>query len=417
MSKKFIIHYISRLFMKKLLVFPILMLLLFAISCRKDVTPTYTLTIPLIFPTGFTLAGVPDGTEVKLISSTSGRETIVLTTGGTGIISVILTEGTYNGSCSFTVKVGADEYLFNGIMSNVLLNKDSNVPMPLVLSKNTGGFVFKEIYYAGSRTPDAKPYYADQFHEIYNNSNDTLYADGLCIAFLDQVAAKPNVWVNADGSMMDKLPCTNQSWIIPGTGKEHPVLPGRSIVIAEDGIDHKTDPNGNPLSPVNLGKADWESYMAAPGKDTDSPGVPNLVMTYTTNTGIQDWVTSVDGSAVILYRLPVPWEQFVADPANLKTRPGIISATQYLMIPKSYVIDAVEVVQADETKRYKRLPIELDAGYTYLDAGSYSSKSIRRKAKLIVDGRVIYKDTNNSTVDFLHDLDPTPWVNPTAVEN
>lgn len=86
------------------------------------------------------------------------------------------------------------------------------------------------------------------------------------------------------------------------------------------------------------------------------------------------------------------------------------------MIPKGYVIEAVEVVQVDPTKRYKRLPTELDAGYTYLDEGSLSSKSIRRKVKLIVDGRVIYKDTNNSTADFLHDLAPTPWMNPANVE-
>lgn len=403
--------------MKKLVIISIFLMGFLTFSCKKNVTPTYTLTLALTFPSGFNLASVPDGTEVKLISSETGRETIVLTVGGTGIISSLLTEGTYNGSTGFTVKVGPDEYVFNGVLSNVLLNKDSNIPMQLVLSKNTGGFIFKEIYYAGSKTPDAKPYPSDQFLEIYNNSNETLYADGLCFSVLEPVAAKPSVWVNTDGSIMDKLPCTYQAWIIPGTGKEHPVLPGKSIVIAEDGIDHKTDPNGNSLSPVNLGKAEWETYVAASGKDTDSPGVPNLVMMYTTSVLMQDWTMSVDGSAVILYRLPGAWDQFVADPTNLNTKPGITSTTQYLMIPKSYVIDAVEIVQLDETKRYKRLPIELDAGYTYLDAGSYSSKSIRRKAKLIVDGRVIYKDTNNSTADFLHDLVPTPWVNPTAVEN
>ncbi len=403
--------------MKKLVIISIFLMGFLAFSCKKNVTPTYTMTLTLTFPSGFNLAGVPDGTEVKLISSETGRETIVLTTGGTGIISSILTEGTYNGSCSFTVKVGTDEYVFNGILTNVLLNKDSNIPMQLVLSKNTGGFIFKEIYFAGSKTADAKTYYSDQFHEIYNNSNETLYADGLCISVLEQTAVNPNVWVNADGTIMDKLPCTFQSWIIPGTGKEHPVLPGKSIVIAQDGIDHKTDPNGNSLSPVNLAKADWETYFALSGKDTDSPGVPNLTLMYTTISTVFDWIHAVNGAAVIIYRLPVAWDQFVADPANFMTKPGSTSATKYLMIPKSYVIDAVEIVNADETKRYKRLPTTLDAGYTYLDAGSYSSKSIRRKAKLIVEGRVIYKDTNNSTVDFLHDLVPTPWVNPTAVEN
>lgn len=403
--------------MKKLLVFPILMLLLYAISCRKDVTPTYTLTVPLTFPSGFNLATVPDGTDVKFINTTTGRETIVLTTSGTGTISILLAEGTYDGSCSFTVKVGTDEFVFNGTFSHLIVGKDTSVPMQLVLSKNTGGFIFKEIYFSGSKTADGKTYSSDQFHEIYNNSSETLYADGLCISILEPAPNKPSVWINADGTPMDKLPCAYHQWIIPGSGKEHPVLPGKSIVIAQDGIDHKTDPNGNPLSPVNLGKADWESFVEVSGKDTDSPGVPNLTMMYTTLTTISDWTTSVQGSAVILFRLPVPWEQFVADPANFRTKPGVTNPTQYMMIPKSYVIDAVEVVYADEASRYKRLPLELDAGYTYIQGGTFCAKSIRRKAKLIVDGRVIYKDTNNSTVDFLHDLDPTPWVNPTVVEN
>jgi hypothetical protein len=86
------------------------------------------------------------------------------------------------------------------------------------------------------------------------------------------------------------------------------------------------------------------------------------------------------------------------------------------MVDKKHVIDAVEIVRVETDKRYKRLHTELDAGYTYLDGGTYCSKSVRRKAKLIVEGRVIYKDTNNSTEDFLHDLTPTPGVNPTAVE-
>ncbi len=403
--------------MKKLVILLIILLGAFAYSCKDDVTPSYELNLTLAFPDGFSLATIPEGTEVKFVSALTGRETVVTTTGTSGVVSTILVEGSYDISCSFTVTVGSDEYVFNGIVNGYLLNQQASTTMKLVLADNSGGFVLKEIYYAGSKTPDAKSYYSDQFHEIYNNSNDTLYADGLCIGVLQQTSTNPNVWVNTDGSVMDKLPLTFQIWTIPGSGKEHPVYPGKSIVIAQDGINHKTDPNGNSLSPVDLSKADWESYVSVSGKDTDSPGVPNMTMIYTTSTTMTDWLHSVFGSAVVIFRLPVSWETYVANTSNFKTVPGSTSTTQYLMIDKSYVIDAVEIVRVEENMRNKRLPTTLDAGYTYLDGGSYCSKSIRRKAKLIVDGRVIYKDTNNSTADFLHDLTPTPGVNPTAVEN
>jgi hypothetical protein len=386
-------------------------------SCKDDVTPSHTLNITLALPDGFTLATVPAGVEVKVLNVQTGRES-VLTTTETGSATSVLVEGYYNISTSFQIKVGNDTYTFNGVLNNYFLNQESTASVNLILASNGGGLVIKEIYFSGSKTPDNKSYYDDQFHEIYNNSNDTLYADGLCIGFLQQTSNNPNVWLKNDGvTFMDQLPLTFHVWIIPGTGKEHPIYPGKSIVIAEDGINHKTDPNGNPNSPVNLANADWESYVEVSGKDLDSPTVPNMTMMYTTSTTMNDWLHSVFGYAEIIFRLPVDWHTYVANPDNFKTLPGSTSTTKYFMVDKSYVIDAVEIVRVEADKRYKRLPNELDAGYTYLDGGTYCSKSVRRKANLIVNGRVIYKDTNNSSEDFLHDVTPTPGVNPTTVEH
>lgn len=384
-------------------------------NCKDDVAPSYNLNINLVLPDGFTLATVPAGVEIKVLNTTTNRETKISTT-ATGTATALFVEGTYNVTTSFEIIVDGEKFTFNGILSNYLLAKESTANVNLVLADNTGGFVFKEIYFSGSKTADAKMYYDDQFHEIYNNSNDTLYADGLCIGLLQQTSSNPNIWVNADGSFMDKLPLTYHVWIVPGTGKQYPVYPGKSIIIAQDGINHKSDPNGNPLSPVNLGNANWETYVEVSGKDLDAPAVPNLTMMYTTSTSMTDWLHSVFGAAVIIFRLPEAWQTYVANASNFMTAPGSTSTTKYFMVDKKYVIDAVEVVRVEADKRYKRLPVVLDAGYTYLDGGTYCSKSIRRKAKLIVGGRVIYKDTNNSTEDFLHDLTPTPGVNPTAVE-
>jgi len=383
-------------------------------SCDQ-VTPTHTMTIFLVLPGGFTVGTVPDGVEIKVKNLSTGRE-VSVKADATGRAEMELAEGNYSLSSSFSLKVENVDYTFNANVSEFMLTTPSSAILNLTLAKNTGGFVIKEVYFAGSKTPEAKSYYDDQFHEIYNNSTDTLFADGLCIGVLEQIGTTPNVWVNSDGTFMDQYPLAFHIWIVPGTGKQHPVYPGKSIVIAQDGLNHKSDPNGNPLSPVNLGNADWESYVDVAGKDLDYPGVPNLTLMYTSTASMFDWLHSVNGAGVVIFRLPTTWQTYVADPANFKTKPGSTSATKFFMIDKKYVIDGVDIVRAEPDKRYKRMHNDVDAGYTFLESGTYSSKSIRRKAKMIINNRVIYQDTNNSTNDFLHDLVPTPGVNPTSVE-
>ena len=44
--------------------------------------------------------------------------------------------------------------------------------------------IFKEIYYCGSRPEKGGVYFRDQFYEIYNNSADILYLDGIYFANL-----------------------------------------------------------------------------------------------------------------------------------------------------------------------------------------------------------------------------------------
>ncbi|MGV8095896.1 MAG: DUF4876 domain-containing protein [Mangrovibacterium sp.] len=405
--------------MKKILSILIFLQVLLLFSCKEyEIQPAYELKLSLNFPEGYTLSGFPDeGVTVKITNTNTGRISTVMTD-ASGKLSCTLVEGNYNLACSFAVLVDGEEYTFNGTKSDYLLTSGADLQVDLIMA-NSSDFILKEIYFAGSKTVDGKTYLSDQFHEIYNNTADTLFADGLCIGVLQQTGTSPNVWLKEDGlTFMDELPLTFQVWIVPGDGDDHPVYPGKSIVIAQDGIDHQTDPNGNPSSPVNLANADWETYMQISGKDLDAPGVPNLTMMYTTASTMTDWTASVFGSAVVIFRLPVDdWQTYVNDASHFMTLPGSTASTKYFMIDKSCVLDAVEIVRVEVDKRYKRLPSELDAGYTYIDGGTYCGKSIRRKVKMIVDERVIYKDTNNSSEDFLHDLTPTPGVNPSTVEN
>ena len=63
--------------------------------------------------------------------------------------------------------------------------------------------IFKEIYYCGSRPEKGGVYFRDQFYEIYNNSADILYLDGIYFANLTPGTAttKLPIWPEASNKI------------------------------------------------------------------------------------------------------------------------------------------------------------------------------------------------------------------------
>ncbi|MBW8331462.1 MAG: DUF4876 domain-containing protein [Prolixibacteraceae bacterium] len=271
-------------------------------------------------------------------------------------------------------------------------------------------FVIKEYYYSGTNTVAGKPYSADQYIEIVNNTDMVQYADGISVLEHESYGNGENFWANIKDTIVVKL-----IWTIPGNGKEVPVLPGKSIVLAQDGINHRDDPNGNPLSPVNLGNADFEFYVDEEKKrDIDFPAVPNLEEDLFVFRAADVAFHVSGGSALAIAKIPgnnkFERMQYINSKLVSKTSASGSNVTYYAKIANKYVLDAVEVVQDEARSVYKRFPQELDAGYTLVASGSRSGKCIRRKVYAMVQGRTIYQDTNNSTEDFLKDVDPRPKI-------
>lgn len=266
-----------------------------------------------------------------------------------------------------------------------------------------GSMVFKELYYTGSRTPAGGAYFSDQFYEIYNNSTDTLYADSLLIGNTggspgNSSSAKPyGFQSDAENVYVQNV------WMVPGNGRTHPIPPGKSIIVSQDGIDHQTDPLGNPSSPVNLGPgtSDFESYVErSDNRDLDAAGVENLVPVYLGSVGF-DWLTSVFGASMVIFKHP--------DPSGLplQLEPGSTSSSRYMQVPRTSVIDGVELLANASAFGFKRLPVAVDAGFTFC-SGSYTGQSVRRKVKTLINGRRVLQDTNNSSADFEVLSAPTP---------
>ena len=86
------------------------------------------------------------------------------------------------------------------------------------------GFVIAEIYAAGSPNAAGTGGLKDTFVRIYNNSDETLYADGLAIVESDFVNAKAsNHKILTGANDRNKNFTAGVVWVIPGAGKDVPV--------------------------------------------------------------------------------------------------------------------------------------------------------------------------------------------------
>lgn len=304
--------------------------------------------------------------------------------------------------------------------------------LALQLSKSVaGGLIFKEVYYNMVKPNGKTPYMRDNFYEIYNNSDETLYLDNCILGMLEgSQTATPSAWMK-DGELMDEYAMGYYTVAFVSTsGKDYPLAPGKSIVIANQAINHtrETEASYTPSvagamkSPVDLSNADYEVCLIdyKPAVALDNPDVPNMTVIY--HNGTQNYFNlPYTGNAIILAKLPDGMSpiDFANDPNNIKARPDGVSPTvKYLVIPQKYVLDGLNIVNnADKAdKRCIRLRAEVDAGILFMDA-PYQGKSVRRKVESITpDGRVKFKDTNNSTEDFLREQIPTPGIIPTTLD-
>lgn len=380
-------------------------------ACSEDEGPvveTFSVQVRVEYPSTYatTAAG---GATVRL-RSVERNTTDSATADATGAVTFQqIVPGSYEVSASRALTEAESATLtgqaiavnLNGaVAAQSLLGAPATPILVTLAGSRVGDLVLKEVYYTGSPTPSGGTYFSDQFFEIYNNSTDTIYVDSLYIG---------DAYGNSGQINPSSLPTPFQAdqqhvylssvWMIPGNGRDHPLAPGKSIIIAQDGINHRTDPLGNPDSPVDLSNADWETYNERPdNRDTDSPGVPNLERRYFT--GGFDWLVPVFGPGIVIFR--------TANFDALERTPIPGSALDpRIKVPVGQVIDAFEALQNPNSASYKRIPVSLDAGFVSA-AGTYTGESARRKVANTIAGRRVYHDRNNTGLDFEIIATPTP---------
>jgi len=260
---------------------------------------------------------------------------------------------------------------FSGSRGSIATVTMSEVPTcEINLRYVATGVKINEIYYGGPYTNEL--YYDDQYMELYNPEDDTLYLDGYIICRVStssyanitppQYYGQDN---DGDGDM-DKVVLIVQFPGTPRTGRQYPIAPGQFVVCACTPIDHR---QFCPTS-VDLSHADYEFFNPISTRDADYPGVPNITNIYEGKTTI--FMINLGADVIIL-----------ADGSDAYYPDGI---------DISSIVDGVEYRSTVPSTGIKYLTSLIDQGYTGIGLQKYNGLSIER----IIPGY----DTNNSTNDF-----------------
>lgn len=371
------------------------------IGCQKTGTKTIIVNVKVdeekVVAAGIT---APESYDVKISNFATGVTIEAKTENGIATATNIV-PGVYTVSVSATQNQGGFTYTIAGSESNASFLADGDVVTVKVDAVKEAALVFKEIYYTGVKDY----YFRDQFYEIYNNSTDVAYADGLCIA--------ETIFASADKSIIYDWPIENADqyvfvkvvWQMPGDGHTYPIKPGESFVIAQWATNHKADNLSKGLSPVDLTGAEFEAVekeSTAPNGlvITDNPAL-NMKKVIQAGYAMPQWLTSVSGSQYILFK---PSKELKNADFITATNADYNGVGREVLI--SDIIDAVQTVSDETRMNVLGLPTVLDAGAVWC-SGIYVGESIARKIKETrPDGTNVYQDTNNTSNDFEVKKDP-----------
>lgn len=384
-------------------------------SCSDDDEPLYS---------AVTVNNMPEDMPAQYTVKSGSITYSELNTGSVSVFTLprtdtdLLPAGTYNIDANMTVSFDrggeAVERTLRAVNRQVVISSASqNVALDWFYYNPSNSLVFGEIYFAGTPNATGSNGLYDSFLTIYNNSDEVQYADGLAIVeskltngYTDEILDEKNLPVNN---------FTVQAvYVIPGSGHDVAIEPGKSIKIVDQAIDwsaEKNIPNA-----LNHTDADFEWYdVVTTGsiRDTDNPDVPNLDKWFSYSATI--WLPSNQcNRSYALVRLPqgMTSDRFLSDSKGdyqykNSITGKIMNGTKCYLIDYSWILDAVNLCPTETYNASSNLALSpaADASYAAVsekksDKARFGKKFVRKQAGTSVNGNVILQDTNDSASDF-----------------
>ncbi len=384
-------------------------------SCEKNegtVIPSYSLGISFVASSDeISLDNVSEASlKISRTSGTALDSTVVLK--DFTDTAITLPQGSYTLLLSGKITNEANGYV--SASANVDLYQD--VKTSLTLSKYTqSSLIFKAIYTTGGFSW----YMKDSYFEIVNNSDEVQYLDGVILMYTGGgQESEKNVWQEngiTDRYMSDQGPVV--AFPASESGKEIPLEPGKSVVVANDAANHSelaNEGNGGNSCP-DLRNAEWEIYLDY--TDETDYDAKNLDVLFQNNEYMKSFALGFYYGGYIMAKLPegMTPREYAALEESKTTMPKTTSTTQYFVIPSKYVLDAVDMWDKTVTEHYIQF-LPSDDAQGVLASEAWAGKCIRRKVTKVVNGRAYYKDTNNSAEDFLNEQPLQPGYEFTEID-
>ena len=199
-----------------------------------------------------------------------------------------------------------------------------------------GSLVISEVYAPATFVAELS-YNFHMYFEVYNNSDRTVFLDGLTFGTVQLINAAGRSVSCAESAQFRKDP--DGVWAeflhrFPGSGGQYPLAPGEAAVVALDAIDHTVV---HPDFP-DLSAADFELRGSG---DVNNPDVPDLV-----EIGLRSWF---HGHGLLFYVGHVLFIAEKLDPAALERTVWSLPSGDMTMlrVPASALIDVVWTEEDD----------------------------------------------------------------------
>lgn len=403
--------------------------LMLTTSCAKEDPNSFLGSIAVQLTIQNELSDFPiENIEVTLQSSSGAISGRAISDNSGKVLYEALPVGTY--IITVVHNKAEEEFTLTGRANNVIVSQGQRTDVTLELrpSITNSGLVFKEVKYTAA-DDIYHTLWKDQFLEIFNNSSETIYLDGMYIGTTYGTLSKVMPHPYTEDLDIDNYLYLQQIFQFPGSGTDYPIEASKSILFAYNAINFK---EGSPMpeNSLDLTGADFDIYavdwLEAQGAwpnemfDIQNPDVTDCIPIFLPE-GSQNWFgLDFNSGGVVMFRSETP---LTFEANGYIYSHGTIDGYNYdvplMKIPVGTVIDGMEYLEDASITNMKTLPASIDASYIYIypeGNAHYSGKSFRRKidqAATTKYGRLILQDLNDTALDFdIIDLaDPKGYAN------